>query len=90
LNDYDNTTRLRTIYAIGKLGPVAKDAVGALIITLSTGDSQIRRACAAALGSIGPDAASALPILRALAEKDSVQDVRDAASEAIAKIESEE
>ena len=89
LNDYGSKARLATIQNIGKLGPGAKDAVGTLIATLSTGDSQIRKACASALGSIGPDAASALPILRALAEKDSVQDVRDAAGEAILKIEGE-
>ena len=87
LNNEDEMIRRTAVSDIGKLGPAAKAAVSALIITLSTGDFQIREDCAKALGRIGPDAASALPILRALATKDSSQDVRDAASEAIDKIE---
>jgi RNA polymerase sigma factor (sigma-70 family) len=88
LNNKDERIRRTAISLIGKIGPPAGSAVTALVITLSTGDSQIREDCVNALGQIGPDAASVLPILRALATKDSSQDVRDAAKEAIDKIES--
>jgi len=88
LNNEDEMIRRTAISDIGKLGPLGKDAVSALVITLASGDSQLREDCAEALGQVGPDAASALPILRALAAKDGSQEVRDAAKEAIDKIES--
>jgi HEAT repeat protein len=75
--------------ALGRIAPKtasANDAIAILIQALDSGDVWVRLGAAKALGSFGEDAAAAVPRLRALS-RNSVQDLRDAASAALAKIE---
>ncbi len=90
LDDEDQNVARSAAHYIGELGPAAKNAVSALVVKLSTGDAPMRISCVTALEDIGPDAAAALPILRALAAGAGGVALRDAAIEAIEKIEGED
>jgi HEAT repeat protein len=67
--------------------PQAGAAVAALTAALHSGSEYSRSEAAKALARFGCGAESALPRLRALAESDRVQIVRDNASEAVARLE---
>ncbi len=56
LKDQDTGVRSSAAYALGKIGPAAKDAVPALIEALKHQDSRVRLGAASALGGIGPAA----------------------------------
>jgi hypothetical protein len=86
LRDPDVNVRTMAANAIAAIGPSAAPAVSdldAAIVDLEE-DVQVLRASASALGSIGPEAASALPNLRILA---TIPRVQWAAEEAIERIE---
>lgn len=82
LKDDDDTVRRIAAWALGEMGPAARDAVPALIAVLEDKDSGGARGCAAeALCKIGPTAKSAVPALReALKDKDSVLRVHAASA----------
>jgi HEAT repeat protein/S1-C subfamily serine protease/DNA-directed RNA polymerase subunit RPC12/RpoP len=69
--------------ALGKMG---KPAVKPLTNLLIHRDPNIRACAVEALGEIGPDAKSAVDLLNRLAKFDRVPEVRDAAKEAVKKI----
>jgi hypothetical protein len=71
--------------AIAAIGPESRPAVSDLIAAASAAneDVQVLRASASALGSIGPAAAEAIPILETLARMPRVQ---WAAEEALGRI----
>ncbi len=54
-------------FALGKIGPAAKEAVPALIAALKDEDKDVRVYAASALGHIGPAAKEAVPALEAAA-----------------------
>jgi HEAT repeat protein/S1-C subfamily serine protease len=69
--------------ALSKMG---KPAVKPLIALLIARDPNIRICAVVALGEIGPDAKSAVDLLNRLARVDRAQEVRDAAKDAVKKI----
>jgi HEAT repeat protein len=75
--------------AIAAIGAPARPAVPALVAACSVRDEEVHvlRACATALGAIGPAAASAAPALREIAKQPRV---RWAAEAAIRRIEGQE
>lgn len=56
-----NDVRTRAAMLLGRLGPSAKAAAGALTEVAAKGDSSVRREAFLALGAIGPDARAAVP-----------------------------
>ncbi len=62
--DTRGDVRWRAIWALGRIGPPAKPAVGMLRAALA--DADLRWRAAEALGGIGPEAAEAVPDLLAL------------------------
>jgi HEAT repeat protein len=75
---------LRIIWALGEMGPVAQDAVPALIDVLSD-DQNMRAEAAIALGKVGPGARDALPVLTDLIS-DGSYNVCAAAARAVIRI----
>ncbi len=71
------------IYALGIIGPPARDAVPALIKCLGSPEHNTRTRAAEALGEIGPDARPAVPVLRKLLLKDPEELVRHNAANAL-------
>ncbi len=65
LKDRDKEVRFNAAYAVGKIGPAAKEAVPALIAALK---DEYRWVAASALGKIGPAAVPAL--IAALKDED--------------------
>jgi hypothetical protein len=63
LKDKDKGTRIAAAFALGKIGPAAKDAVPALIEALKDKDRDVRSTAAQALSGIGPAAKAAVPAL---------------------------
>jgi len=64
----DEYSGLKAVETLGKLGPIAKEAVPQLMELLATPDSSydiryIKDAAVVTLGEIGPDAKAALPLL---------------------------
>jgi HEAT repeat protein len=57
-------TRIQAADLLERIGPGAKEAVGALTLALEDSDRHVRRYAAKALGRIGPEARSALPQLQ--------------------------
>jgi HEAT repeat protein len=81
----DRELRPEAAMALSRMG---KDAVKPLLTLLNPrSDPLVRRAVVIALGEIGPDAKSALAQLQLLAKTDRVQAVREAAVDAIKKIQ---
>ena len=70
-----------------ELGAAAKPLVPDLLSHLKAPAAFFRLNAARTLGAIGPDAREAVPLLRELAAKDKRADVREAAAEALKKIE---
>ncbi len=68
----DGGIRVRSATALGRIGPKAKLAVGALILALSDADPVVRDAAAEALGSIGADAETTIPALAKIHAVDSL------------------
>ncbi len=77
------SSRSRAAVAIGRMGPVAKEAVPALTAALKDRDVGVRAASAHALGKIGPDAKNALKDLQGLMKQGPLRDV---AAEAVKQI----
>ena len=79
--------RMTSANAIAAMGPGAANAVPALIAAcrVESEVTHVLRACAAALGEIGPAASSALPTLRDLVAQKPL--VRRSAERAIEQIE---
>jgi hypothetical protein len=86
LRDPDANVRLMSASAIAALGSSASPAVADLVTACSAANEQVHvlRACASALGAVGPPAASALPVLREIAKQPRV---RWAAEAAVRRIE---
>jgi HEAT repeat protein len=77
-------------HALGRIAPstpTAGDAVAALAAALSSTERLTREAAITALLPFGPKAAPAIPAIRALKDKDPETRVREAASEAMDKLE---
>jgi hypothetical protein len=70
-----------TLTALGRAGPLAKDAVPGLLRLADRGSE----AAAVALGRIGPDAAAAIPALTALRDKGD-ETIRVPAAQALRRI----
>lgn len=87
LKDPDVIVRMMSANAIGAMGPQAASAVLALIAAcrIENEVTHVLRACAAALGEIGPAASPALPALRELVKDKPL--VRRSAERAIEQIE---
>jgi HEAT repeat protein len=81
----DKLVRERAARTLGRLGAVAKDAIRPLSDLLRDPDRAMRRAAAAALGAMGPEAVVAAPKLRELARTDS--DLAAIANAALDRIE---
>lgn len=62
-NDQDAAVRWMAFKGIGRLGPVAADAVPVLVKLLQTGDQSVKMQSTIALGQIGPAATAAVPEL---------------------------
>jgi HEAT repeat protein len=85
LNDRDGSTREAAAKCLGRLGPVAKEAVLRLTKLLTDdATSDVRIAAATALGDIGPAALAAIPKLKQAARTDRV--VEPAARKALEKL----
>ena len=83
----DNSIRNRrgAVFALGQIGPAAKDAVPALIEALKDKDGKARVYAASALAKIDPASKDAVPaLIGALKDKDGV--VRSAAASALCGI----
>ena len=79
--------RRETLFAIGAIAPADPTVIAALAKSLDGDkDGDVRSAAAEALGLIGPGAASAVPTLQK-ALQDGDQSVREAAAEALKKIQ---
>ena len=77
-------------HALGRIAPgtpTAGDAVAALSAALSSTERLSREAAIKALVPFGPKAAPAIPAIRELKDKDPETGVREAATEALAKLE---
>ena len=81
LRDHDADVRLMSANAIAAIGTPAASAVPALAAACSVAGEEVHvlRACATALGAIGPAAAPALPVLREIAKQPRVSWAADAA-----------
>src|SRR5204862_8194384 len=75
----EGEARWRAARALGKLGPAAAPAVGALARALSDADQKLRYESALALVQIGPSASAAVGALVA-AKQDPVPEGRQAAA----------
>jgi HEAT repeat protein len=64
----DASTRLRATKALAELGPAAKGATRALVITLSDPDGDVRRGAIVALRLIDPTAKPPEALIKALAQ----------------------
>lgn len=83
LKHQDPRARWLATLALVEFAPKRVDTVAALTEALTDPDSRTRAGAAAALGKIGPLAASALPALQSAANQDSDPTVQQAAREAI-------
>jgi HEAT repeat protein len=89
-NKLERLTRLYCAQALGRIA--SAEAVPALkdILADAKADSELRRACAEALGQLGPKAADAVPALAAVVTaKDSEVGLRRAAAEALDRMGAE-
>jgi HEAT repeat protein len=89
---YESVTRIRVraiaAEALGRIGPEAKGAVPALTKLLDDKVKEVRLASASALGNMGPAALPATTALKKIAEEiDEDQEVRQAATDALQKLE---
>jgi HEAT repeat protein len=73
-SDQDNFVRWMALTGLGRLGPIAKDAVPVLLQSLKSENPALRERATIALGGIGPDAAEAAPAL--LKQMENGQDYR--------------
>lgn len=84
LGDPDPGVRSAAAMACEAIGPAAAPAVSALTRGLKDKDGSVRQWSAKALGNIGPAASSAIPALAQAAKNDYM---RDAAEDALRKIQ---
>jgi HEAT repeat protein len=85
LNDADAEVRMESCWTLAAIGPRARSAGEALLARLGDDDPQVRAAAAWSLAQVGAGS-DAAPRLRALS-RDPVRDVRDAAADALRRIE---
>jgi hypothetical protein len=78
LREPNENAREDAAYALGTMGPSAKNAVPALIEVLNDDKPRVQWAAAAALGNIGPDAKAAVPALIKHVERLDRSDVEEA------------
>jgi HEAT repeat protein len=69
----DEDVRRQAVYALGRMGAAAKEAVPALVVAMDDVKQEVRWYAVDALGSIGPDAADAAPAI-VVAIKDPAND----------------
>lgn len=81
-----NLVRREAIIALGKIGPQASNAVPSLIKTLDSIDIDIRKESIIALGKIGVGADASVFMLKQIAQKDKVKELREDAISALNKI----
>jgi hypothetical protein len=86
LGDADNSVRMSATEVLGRVGPMAAEAVSALITALGDADDVVRGNAAAALGQIGAAAAAAAPALIIALRRDSDKGVRGNAAWALGQI----
>jgi len=79
--------RMAAIDSLGGIAPESAEAVAALIEALTDKEKSVKMHAIIALGNMGSAASSALPKLIALSKKNGAFDIRQAALEAIIKIE---
>ena len=84
LKNYDWDTRREAATALGQIGSVVPTIVLALIEALK---DDVARAAAQALGRFGPEAMAAVPALVEVLQNHESQNMRDAAREALRKID---
>jgi hypothetical protein len=91
LRDPDGGIRAQAAYALGCIGPKAKDAVLPLMEALNDTDSiLVREKSATALGAIGREARQAIPLLLAsIKDEENHIDARQSAHSAVAQIDPE-
>ena len=95
LDDEDSSVIVYAIEDLNNLPKLSNDAIAAFTKVLGKQDDweldiffdDAREAAAIALGSRGAQSINALPKLRQLAKEDPDEDVREAAADAIKKIE---
>ncbi|MCZ6677540.1 MAG: HEAT repeat domain-containing protein [Candidatus Poribacteria bacterium] len=85
IRDADGNVREISVWAAGRMGAAAKDAVPALIQALHDENANIRESAASALGRMGEAAKDAVPALIELF-KDGIQNVREHATFALIDI----
>jgi len=85
----DRSARMSAAEALGLFGPDAAEAVPALIKALDDSQEWVRMRAARSLGQIGPAASAAISKLKLVSEGDRFDYVRQAAQEAIGRIEGE-
>jgi HEAT repeat protein len=88
LDTGDKDVRFYAIWALGWVGPEARDVAPTLIKAMADKDDNIRRKAAYSLGRIAASPAKTIAVLLA-AFKDGNEDVRQAASDALAKFGTE-
>jgi len=82
----DRSIRYGAAVAVLEVGPAAKGGVSSLLAMLRDADADYRKIGAAALGRIGRSASRVVPVLIDLAVKDTSEEVRAAACEAVSQI----
>lgn len=87
LSDSNADVRRAAAEALVKLGPAGKEAVPALVARIDEPVPDIRGNVFAALAAIGPEARSALPALKDYLKREKEQWLRNAAGEAMEKIQ---
>jgi HEAT repeat protein len=88
VKDHDRFVRAAAVGAIGAFGKESPLAQAALINSLNDDVVEVRLAAIEELGRMGPPAKAALPTLREARKNDNRLVVRQAAEEAIKRIES--
>jgi len=87
LSDQNADVRRAAAQTLVKLGPAGKEAVPALVARIEEPIPDIRGHVLAALAAIGPEARSAVPALKAYLKKEQEQWLRNAADDALEKIQ---
>ena len=75
------------VLELAELGPLAKPFIPDFRTMLKSKVKRLRREAIDALAAIGPEAKSAIPELKQIAENDPIPQLRTSASDAIKKIE---
>jgi HEAT repeat protein len=87
LKDRDKFVRCQAIRTLGGLGKDAESAIPAMAQCLGDDVAEVRLCAVEELGRLGPLAQSTLPLLKMAQQRDNRATIRQAAGEAIKKIE---